>query len=326
MANQFKPAPRHVAGVVAAGAVFAGLLGEARALSCIVPAGGRAHDTDVLITCSLCNADDPALTALTDATSGERVEIDEVDRAQLVGGGVSVRYRASEPLSAERYLAQASNVTLTVVSMPEQGAPQVPSARVVGYRMEDTEWGPVRLARFELDGVNGTLVADVGESEEDPMENLQYTWQDPHTVDFEFGLGVDLCSTSFAEADYDVVTTVRFGTMAPNGDFSGFGEWIEVQYPDELGQFELTTSGELVPVGPPPPLGEPRAPDASAPAVSDGGDVDLDRGIARNPVDLSPDPNAGCSMAPGFGARSTLGWGLVMVGFLLRRRMWAFCR
>jgi hypothetical protein len=321
MANQLKPAPRHVAGVVVAGAVFAGLLGEARALSCIVPAGGRAHDTDVLITCSVCNADDPALTALTDATSSERIEIDEVDRAGLVGGGVSVRYRASEPLRAERYLAQASNVTLTVVSMPEQGVPQVPLARLVGYRMEDTEWGPVRLARFELEGVNGSLVADVGDPERDPMENLQYTWQDASMVDLEFGLGVDLCSTSFAEADYDVKTTVRFGTMAPNGDFSGFGEWLEVRYPDELGQFEFTTAGELVPVGPPPPLGEPTASDASVPPVGDGGDVDLDRGIARNPVDTSPERYGACSLGAPSVATSTLGWGFVMVGFLLRRRL-----
>jgi hypothetical protein len=87
------------------------------------------------------------------------------------------------------------------------------------------------------------------------LRNVQKTWSlEP---DFQFELGVAACVETFPAATPGLGTRVRFGVLAPSGEFSGWTEWLEVSYPRTIGDSGPTPqhpdavprkpTGELIP-------------------------------------------------------------------------------
>lgn len=303
-----------------------GAASDAQALTCAPAAGGQALASDILVLCSYCIPDDAPATALhgtspeTNAPDPEvAYAVEEVERSELVGGGVSLRYEASEPLPVGNYVLQLEDFQLPVRAVADTGPPQLPAVRLTGYQMGESAWGPVRSAHFQIEGVNGTLVADAGDPDEDPMRNVQSSGQ-VDVASFTFGLGVDLCTTSLAEADYGVTTRVRFGTLAPNGDFSGWTEWVDVDYPQSEGDYVVDERGAVEPVSTPILTGPNEAAGGSGSVnENDGGTDDpvLDEDVARVPVDGSSESTSGCSLRRGRSLRNGgVAWLLLVLGMV----------
>lgn len=340
-----------------AGVAVTAVSPSAGALSCAVPAGGLATDADIVVTCPHCTMDAEPVTQVQgyDATTGEetiRVAVEEVERTAHVEGGVGFRFRASDPLAEGNYTLETSVYPLSVSAVADMGAPQIPVARLTGYYMVDDTWGPIRNAQIELSGVNGVLVVDEGEPDDDPMQNLEYVWQ-IGTPDFTFAFGLALCSTSYVGADFGVETRVRFGTLAPSGEFSGWSDWLDVRFPEALGRYTVDEAGtvslmapdgtELPPVDEPPESETPATdpPVSETPENDPGtmGGVPMPIDVVE-PVDADPNGNSaqgetaglvgvdgsdasagGCAVARrGAGALSLAPWMLVALPLLRRRR------
>lgn len=266
----------------------------AQALTCAPPTGGMAVGQDVLVTCFYCSIDDPAAgeIRLYDDATGERstsYAIEEVARAALVDGGVARRYRAAASLPEGTYVAGADSTQVRVTAVADLGPPELPTVRLVGFQMFEGLSGPVRSAHFELRGTNGLLVVDDGDPDDDPMHNVEHAWRSADVETFSFSFGNDVCYSSFPGADYGVQTRARFGTLAPNGDFSGWTEWLDVRYPATEGHYEVDEAGALFSVNPEtgertlvaeaptsaPPVIE-TAPDESAPSTDPAPDEPTD--------------------------------------------------
>lgn len=229
-------------------ALFSVAPDDAQALTCAAPDDGHMNGVDLLVSCSLCDeADEPAsaitgLDAQTNApNSAVTFEVEEVERVTRVEGGVSIRYRVTEPPTEGRYVLQSGDAYVSLSVEPDRGPPAVPEVQLAGYEMGSS----VRSAHFYISGVNGMLVADVGQADENPMQNLQPARQPVSAGEFVFFLGTDVCLTTFGAADFGLETQVRFGTLAPSGDFSGWTDWVEVRYPDEPGNYVVDDSGRV---------------------------------------------------------------------------------
>lgn len=336
-----------VACATAAVTAILGVAEDANALSCAVPGGGISRGTDILVHCPLCAAQGAPATVATVWNGTLGIAVKEVARVEMANGGLAFRYLANEDLAGESYTLDGSLQSLSTQPSPHDGVPDVPVATLTGYGMDDGVWGSSRLAYFALEGVTGMLVADEGEPDEDPMSNLVDTYQAPDETSFTFGLGFGPCGGSLPSAELGVETRVRFGAMAPNGDFSGWTAWLDLAYPNSLGVYEVNEQGEVTLQQAPPepepegsdgggdtenvdgaepdaPIGEPSGNDEASPSDAPASN---DESIAQNRIDEDEAGPSNCSTTLAGSPAGGAGWALVLLGLvgLARSRRSADC-
>lgn len=225
-----------------AGIAALGVARSARALECVPLLEGRAIRDDVVVVCHHCDVDVPPLFHIevlesANAATAERT-VEEVERVELVNGGLGLRYRVSEPFAEGSYVLYSLAYGVKTIATDDLGPPEIPSARLVGYEMsDDALWGRTRIAKVEIEGVNGMLVLDEGEPDDDPMRSLQNTFRTDDATEIDFRFGADLCPAGNSNAEYGERTRVRFGTLAPSGEFSGWSEWLALHFPSGPGRY-----------------------------------------------------------------------------------------
>ncbi|MET0414307.1 MAG: hypothetical protein ABW217_23550, partial [Polyangiaceae bacterium] len=127
-----------------------------------------------------------------------------------------MRYVPSTPLTvgefydvaAVRRHGDRSIAWTSQVAVIEGGAdtPPLPIVRSVEYSARQGWNRPVRQAGFQFEPLAGMLVADVGEPDEDPWQNVDLSFASPGRDAFGYRVGVTDCDSNHREADLGVTT------------------------------------------------------------------------------------------------------------------------
>jgi hypothetical protein len=220
--------------------------------------------SDIWQLCASAACEPPQLEV-----AGVELALSEVDRRAATQLGTEwgdgkwlVRYRPSEALApgVDNYLNPATGGQPFEVVSDEEGPPG-PPPRLLGIAYEDhvftgTGYTPL-AASFYLELDDRMLVVDVGEPDEDPLQNLVF--EDTFTVPFEttnpgallYRLGTTECLSTFLEAAPGVTTQARFAFIDGRGRFSGWTGFYAVEFP-EVGDRIWIESPD--PISPPEPL------------------------------------------------------------------------
>jgi hypothetical protein len=351
----------------AAGGTIAGLVlvaaTPAGALDCRLPGGFFPtfyHEYDGTVLPRLLPADslfvvecpvDPARPCLQPSLTlrGQEVALIEIDRRPVLGEGAlsgapameRVRYAPSSRLSvgetydvaAVRSVGERSAYWVGSVSVVDAGGdpPPLPVLRGLEYTSRQGFSGPVRAAGFAFDPIPGMLIADVGEPDEDPWQNVALFFAgqsaDRQSHWLSYSLGVRDCYSNFPQADLGVTTQVRFGQMDAAGRFSGWTPFYVVSYPAVESVEQIP--GELIALEGIAPQPGVEGDDGVPPDVEEitpQPGVEGDDG-ALTDVETTPEPSnltsssAGCSLsAPRAGAGS-LPWLFALCALYASRRL-----
>jgi hypothetical protein len=139
----------------------------------------------------------------------------------------------------------ASAVTSFVVVEASATPPPLPVVNALEYVQAPGFERAVRVATFRLEQVSGILVADVGEPEESPWQNVSLRFTDRDEQGVFYRLGIDDCDANFWQADLGVTTKVRFGQLDAAGRFSGWTPDYLVSYPETENE-GMPLPGEVV--------------------------------------------------------------------------------
>lgn len=251
----------------------------------------------------------------------QEVELVELDRRPLLGdasldsAGVPqmqvIRFVPSTPLIiGETYdfaiarldtdLPRYVLSSVSVVDVADE-PPPLPVVRAVDYTVQQGFAGPIRGARFELEPIEGLLVADVAEPDEDPWQSISLGFVNQTSDALGYSLGRFACASNFYPADLGVTTAIRFGQLDPGGRFSGWGPTYLVSYPERESQTLI--SGSLIEID--PASGEVLSvtdPEPPAP---------LPNGIIS--------PSSGCSLSAPASDTSTAPWLLALMALYASR-------
>lgn len=171
----------------------------------------------------------------------------------------------------------------------------------------------IRLAFFRFEQVSGLLVADVGEPDEDPWQNISLRFTEQSDQGFYFRLGIDECHANLWQADLGVETKVRFGQLDAAGRFSGWTASYQVSYPD-MDNEGAPIPGTLVALN--AGTGEPEVSESSFSDVPEdvpNGDVEVVAEGAR--------AKGGCSLDADGTAGGSTPWLLVLSALYASRRL-----
>ena len=174
--------------------------------------------------------------------SGAPLELDVLQQRGIGPGGrtIVLQYGPRTALTPGEYeLSQWHRPSLrfrVIESVAQR--PRVPTVTLRGFTMAGSpdqhaeERGNYeRSADFLVQGDPGLPVAEIGEGEKDPLYGLSEDFRAGAAGEYFFAVGWGQCFSTLAGADDCTKTRVRFGTLSGEGEFSGWSEWIGVQFP-----------------------------------------------------------------------------------------------